>query len=480
MTGSTPSSDAATSRRYETLLKLASGGMGTVYIGYLRGGFGFRQIVAIKRLHPHLLEDPDIRRTASLEASLASKVHHANVVDVRDVEVVGESIDLVMDYVEGASLSELTAKCRRVGAPFPVDVALTVAVDTCMGLHAAHEATDDTGKLLGLVHRDVSPHNILVGIDGVSRVTDFGIAKCLHGTDPSTREGMLKGKLGYMAPEYVATQRVDRRADVFAVGVVLWELLMGQRLFQGASHVDSIRLVLRTQVPPITSLPSRLAEQLDELLGSVLAHDPNARFDTTLAIATAIESVAKREGIELRQRKVAEFVQSMMHDELATRRQALRALLGSRASQLPEAPPQAAATTPEQETLATSVTQGASLVLPLRRPWWLAVPAVAAVGAALWLITHLLRPPTPRADAPALSASAARPVPDAVQPATAVPEPSPASSDSSVPTPSAPAPTRSTPRSIAPNPQRTAGEPARSSTPPAPTPSGPPPNPYAP
>src|SRR5262249_40398975 len=152
---------------------------------------------------PHLLEDPTFRQTLLREAKLASGIHHANVVDVRDVEVVGDAVQLVMDYIEGASLGDLVGAHARDGRRIPTGVAGRVVLDACAGLHAAHELTDDAGRPLGLVHRDVSPQNVLVGVDGVARVTDFGIAKCVEASDGGTSRETLKGKAGYMAPEYV-------------------------------------------------------------------------------------------------------------------------------------------------------------------------------------------------------------------------------------------------------------------------------------
>ncbi|MBK6461822.1 MAG: protein kinase [Myxococcales bacterium] len=168
---------APTDSRYATLLKLASGGMATVWIGTARGGMGFRQLVAIKKPHPHLLDRAELRAELLAEAALASSIRHVNVVDVRDVEVCDGAISLVMDYIEGASLSELLTSSLNGGPRITPAVAVRIALDALAGLHAAHELVDDRGKVVGLVHRDVSPQNILVGLDGVARVVDFGVAK---------------------------------------------------------------------------------------------------------------------------------------------------------------------------------------------------------------------------------------------------------------------------------------------------------------
>src|SRR5262249_2389395 len=210
--------------RYETLFQLAAGGMATVSLGTVRGAFGFRQLVAIKRPHAHLVADPDYKRDLLNEARLASLIHHANVVDVRDVEASGNEVSLVMDYVEGASLADLLQNALAGGPQVAPAVAVRIALDALAGLHAAHELSDERGQAVELVHRDVSPQNLLVGLDGVTRVTDFGVAKSAS-KGASTTDGHLKGKIAYMAPEYLRGQTIDRRLDIFAMGIVLWETI---------------------------------------------------------------------------------------------------------------------------------------------------------------------------------------------------------------------------------------------------------------
>ena len=238
------------SSRYELLVKIASGGMATVYVGRLNTVIGTSRLVAIKRAHAHLLEDPAFSKMLIAEARLASRIHHPNVVAVQNVEELEGELLLVMDYVEGASLADLWS---YEDVPLPARVAVRAVLDACAGLQAAHELTDDDGKLLGIVHRDVSPHNILLGVDGIARLTDFGIAKSSGGHTGSasqhTTTGALKGKVAYMAPEYVESGSLDARSDVFALGIVLWEALTRERLFRGGNEVESLRLILATKVP---------------------------------------------------------------------------------------------------------------------------------------------------------------------------------------------------------------------------------------
>ncbi|HMJ16304.1 MAG TPA: serine/threonine-protein kinase, partial [Polyangiaceae bacterium] len=217
---SQPSS--TTSRRavaalYQHVLRLASGGMATVDLAIRREGT-FVRLHAIKRLHPHLLEDADVRAMFIEEARLAGLLRHPNVVSVVDVGEDAAGPFLVMDYVEGVSVATLIEHAIETSQPVPLDVALRIAMDVARGLHAAHELTAPDGRPLSLVHRDVSPQNVLVGFDGVARVSDFGIAKAL-GRSARTSTGILKGKLGYMAPEQLQFRGQDRRTDLFAFGV---------------------------------------------------------------------------------------------------------------------------------------------------------------------------------------------------------------------------------------------------------------------
>ncbi|MBL8613439.1 MAG: protein kinase [Myxococcales bacterium] len=314
--------------RYETLLKLASGGMATVYVGTVKGALGFRQLVAIKRPHPHLFDDAEFRREFLAEARLASMIHHANVVDVRDIEVTDASINLVMDYIEGASVGEILVAASRGQVTVPPGVAVRIALDALAGLHAAHELTDEAGHPVGLVHRDVSPQNILVGSDGVSRVTDFGVAKFSRRSGQSTSDGALKGKLAYMAPEYIRGQRIDRRFDVFALGVVLWEMLTGKRLFRGEHEADTMNRVLNHQPEALErSIAGGVGQALDPVLSCALSKSPDQRFQSALAMAKALESAAVRAGLVASYSDVADLVRAAAGPDLEERKKQLRARL---------------------------------------------------------------------------------------------------------------------------------------------------------
>ena len=217
--------------RYALHAELASGGMATVHIGRLMGPVGFARTVAIKRLHAHFAKDPEFVSMFLDEARLAGRIRHPNVVPVLDVVAEQGELFLVMEYIHGDSLSKLLRQVREQGEKMPLGVTVSILAGALQGLHAAHETTNDQGEPLEIVHRDISPQNIMVGADGITRVADFGIAKAA-GRAQSTQDGQLKGKLCYMAPEQLAQRPVDRRTDVYSASVVLWEALTGQRLFQ--------------------------------------------------------------------------------------------------------------------------------------------------------------------------------------------------------------------------------------------------------
>jgi serine/threonine-protein kinase len=317
--------------RYETILRLSAGGMGTVYVATMRGALGFRQIVAIKKPHRHLLGDPSFRAAFVREARLASLIHHANVVDVRDVEASEDEVSLVMEYVEGASLGELLHVAAEGGPEIPPAVAVRIVLDACAGLHAAHELADERGRPLNLVHRDISPQNLLVGLDGVTRVADFGVAK-FNRAGTKTTAGHLKGKLSYTAPECLHGEPIDRRIDVFAMGVVLWESLAGTRLFRGQHEAETMKRIVDYHPPKISELSPSIGSALDEVLEMALAKSRAARFDNMLAMASALESSAQAAGLMAGHREVAEAVRAAVGAEIEERRSLVRARLASEPS----------------------------------------------------------------------------------------------------------------------------------------------------
>lgn len=298
------SEDLPLSSRYRLLQCIARGGMGSVYLGVQRGAAGFERPVAIKRTHAYLLAAPEIRDTILREAHNASAVRHPNVVSIDDVEEVEGELILVMDYIDGGSFSQLLAADKKTS----MGVKLSIILDACAGLSAIHAAVDAYGKPLGLVHRDVSPQNILVGLDGAARITDFGIAKAA--TDPKrTAKTMRRGKLGYMAPEYLLTNTATACADIFALGVVLWEALAGRRLFKGESNVDTIRLTVAAEVPSLRAKDPTISPQLEAVVRKALAQSPADRFHAMADFGRQLE--AATQGLVAPRAEVIEHVHAV-------------------------------------------------------------------------------------------------------------------------------------------------------------------------
>jgi serine/threonine-protein kinase len=286
--------------RYVLHEPIARGGMATVYLARQLGADGFSRLVAVKRLHPQFAADADFVAKFFDEARIASTVRHPNVVPVLDVVRAGGGALLVQEYVHGAPLDKLTKPLGGRRGPVPVRVAVAIAAGVLAGLHAAHEARDARGEPLEIVHRDVSPQNIIVGVDGVPRLLDFGIAKGRWSPN-LTREGQFKGKVAYMAAEQLTGAAVTRAADLFALGVVLWEMLVGRRLHGGKSADVVVGAVLGGNAPTLSAgLAStyegaeRYAEvaPLEPVVARALARRPGDRYESAQAMLEALVAAA--------------------------------------------------------------------------------------------------------------------------------------------------------------------------------------------
>lgn len=374
---------------FQLTARVAHGGMATIYAGTLGG-----EPIAVKLLHPHLAEDPHIRAMFLHEANLASRLEHENVVRVfAHGEHPVHGAYLLMELLEGGDLSGLLKAAATADRRLPPTVVARLVVDLCRGLEAAHSLTGEDGAPLRLIHRDVSPHNLLVGTDGVGRLTDFGIAKSDE-RYTMTRPGQLKGKLSYMAPEQLAHEdALDRRVDVFAAGVVLWEALLGRRLFKGDDEISVINKVLLEKVPPPSTLDASLAP-LDEVTLSALARERDDRFPTAAAFADALEAAAAPLGGLASREEVGALVRELLGDQLL----ALGAKI-ERASLTPSGIPPAVSGSAITETAAAprgpmgSSSRGRWALVALL------VLAAAGLGAA---VTWLGRPDPPTPPAAAL------------------------------------------------------------------------------
>jgi serine/threonine protein kinase len=315
--------------RYALYDKIASGGMATVHLGRLLGPVGFARTVAIKRLHPQFAGDPEFVSMFLDEARLVARISHPNVVPTLDVVTTEGELFIVMEYVRGESLARLIRTAGEGGSPIPAATVATLLVGVLQGLHAAHEAKTERGEPLAIVHRDVSPHNILVGVDGVPRVLDFGVAKAM-GRVQTTREGQLKGKLAYMAPEQISGE-TSRATDIYASSIVLWEALTGRRLFGGENEGQVLDRVLKgTRVPPseyIRGLPAGL----DEVTLRGLSMDPKKRYATAREMARALEDAVPLVSAS----KIGEWVEATAKDTLDHRTERIAAIESNSSTDAP-------------------------------------------------------------------------------------------------------------------------------------------------
>jgi serine/threonine-protein kinase len=311
------------------LIELAAGGMATVYLARATDRREGSPLVAVKRPHRHLAVDKQFISMLVDEARLASSIHHDNVVRVRELAFEGGTPFIVMDYVEGASLAELRRELTALGRTLDVRVALRIILDALAGLRAAHELKDENGRHLGIVHRDVSPHNVLIGCDGRSHITDFGIAKAEDRVQ-ITRTHEVKGKLAYLAPERVDKRRLCTvQSDVFSMAVVLWECFAGRRLFRGEDAVDTLNEVLNANIPTLAQIGAQIPAALDDVIARALSRDLETRYASAAEFSEAIERAVGPEMIGDRT-DVAHLMEAMFGPRMAMRHELVRETVGSR------------------------------------------------------------------------------------------------------------------------------------------------------
>jgi serine/threonine-protein kinase len=298
--------------RYAVFGPIATGGMATVCFARSLGRQGFDRVLAIKRLHPQFAADPDFVEMFLDEARLAARVRHLNVVSALDVVEEDGQVALILEYVSGETLMRLVRRAGTLGRPVPLEVVAAIGVGVLDGLHAAHEARSVEGVPLGIVHRDVSPHNVLVGADGIARLLDFGVAKAAQRSG-ATRDGHIKGKLSYMPPEQLSRAEVDRRSDVYSAAVTLWEALTGRRLFHGETQAIVLGKVLLGRVEPPSQYRRDVPPALESLLLESMRAEPDARPSTAYEMARRLEAAV---AVATPQR-VARWVEELCGDALA-------------------------------------------------------------------------------------------------------------------------------------------------------------------
>jgi eukaryotic-like serine/threonine-protein kinase len=268
---------------YRVLCELGRGSMAVVYLARAHGVGGFERLWALKMIHSHLSEVREFVDLFLNEARIAAMIHHPNVIAVHDIDLHEERYYLRMDYVSGETLSAALDRTWNASRPFPIDVACEIVAAACDGLHAAHELRDPNGAPLGLIHRDVGPHNVMIGYDGIVRIMDFGIAKAMDRVS-GTQPGVVRGTVAFMSPEQVRGEPLDRRADVFSLGVLLWEMTTGVRLFRHRTVPGTMARILGMQVPRPSTIRRECAAGLERVIMRALERDREKRQPTARAL----------------------------------------------------------------------------------------------------------------------------------------------------------------------------------------------------
>src|SRR4051812_13949787 len=297
-------------QRYRVIERLASGGMAEVFVAENEGIEGFKKRVAIKRILPHLGEKKKFIEMFLDEARLSAHLSHSNVAQVFDIGVGDNVYFIVMEYVDGADLKAIIEFMKASNKVFPVESACLIASKICEGLTYAHELQGPEGQPLKIVHRDMSPPNVLITKHGEVKIVDFGLAKATSQLEKS-EPGIIKGKFSYLSPEAATGNDVDQRTDIFAVGIILWEMLAGRKLFQGDSDFATVKLVQSAGVPPIRSLNAAVASKLEAIVNKGLARDPNTRYRTARDFAKALNEWLFTSSHVVSSFEIAEIVQNV-------------------------------------------------------------------------------------------------------------------------------------------------------------------------
>ena len=299
--------------RYELIRRLASGGMAELYLARAAGIEGFEKIVALKRILPQYAHNDDFVRMFLDEARLTATIHHANVAQVYDIGQSEDGYFFAMEYVHGADLRTMLQTLFGRDERMPMAHALTIAIGAAAGLHAAHERCAPDGTPLGIIHRDVTPSNVLVSFEGCVKLIDFGIAKAERRTT-ETRAGTLKGKIAYMSPEQCLGETLDRRSDVFSLGIVLYEATTGTRLFPGDNEYAALRQIVDKDAPPPSTRRSDYLPELETIVMRALRRDREHRYPTAQALQLDLEELARRKGLAISNAHLARYVRGLLPD----------------------------------------------------------------------------------------------------------------------------------------------------------------------
>ncbi len=308
--------------KYTLLERIAVGGMAEVFLAVQSGLQGFEKYLAIKRIRPHLCGEESFLRMFLDEAKLAAQLQHPNVVQIFDLGRIGDAYFIAMEYISGRDMSRVVPRAEKLGILFPIEYALSVAASVLDGLSYAHGKTDAMGDPLNIVHRDVTPENIMVGWNGNVKILDFGIAKAANQSD-QTRAGEIKGKLSYMSPEQAMGKTLDARSDVFSLGVVLYEWITGYRMFTGENEMAILKSIIDGKIYPPSYFREEVPEELEEILMKALAKDRDERFQSARDMQYDILQFLARQEFTPSNAHTANFMQQMFAEEIAAERKTL-------------------------------------------------------------------------------------------------------------------------------------------------------------
>lgn len=305
--------------KYYLLDRIAVGGMAEVFKAKAFGVEGFERLIAVKRILPSIAEDEEFITMFIDEAKIAVQLQHANIAQIFDLGKVGDSFFIAMEYVAGKDMRAIFDAMRKSGEPVPIPMAAYIAMKVCEGLDYAHNKKDASSRDLNLVHRDVSPQNILISFDGEVKIIDFGIAKAA-GKAGKTQAGILKGKFGYMSPEQVRGLPLDRRSDIFAIGICLWEMLTGERLFIGESDFSTLEKVRNVEIVPPSSYNKRIPEELEKIILKTLSKDVEDRYQGAMDLHDDLQSWMYTSGNFFARKDLGAFQQHIFKDDIEKER----------------------------------------------------------------------------------------------------------------------------------------------------------------
>jgi len=301
---------------YQLIKKLASGGMASIFLARQKGIEDFEKLLVVKRILPHLAENEEFIKMFLDEARIAARLNHPSIVQIFNLGAVGDTFFIAMEYVHGEDVRRVWKKSDAAGKPIPIPLVARIVMEVAAGLDYAHKKTDANGKPLGIVHRDISPQNILVTFEGGVKVVDFGIAKAADQATV-TKSGVLKGKYSYMSPEQAAGQKIDRRSDIFALGIVMYELITGTRLFKRNNDINTLNAVSDCIIAPPSQVNARVPKDLDPIVLKALAKDPEGRFEDAMGLHTALEQWLLANKLSSSAVQLAAFMKDIYAERLA-------------------------------------------------------------------------------------------------------------------------------------------------------------------